>query len=216
MIRILSYIFPFRVKQYISKYSGNLDVAYFNGKKILDTDNSNYSYGSLQRILHKGLLEINFNNDIKSILVLGLGGGSIIETIRKDFLSDAFIELVEIDSTVIEIAKKEFGVDQYKNINIVNADAKDYLLTEKKKFDLIIVDIFIGNEIPEIFSQTDVLQKMTGLLSEKGTIIYNTMRTTIPKNSLLNIVNVFSKSGLDVQLIEKIESSNDLIIARKK
>jgi len=216
MIRILSYIFPFRVKQYISKYSGKLDVAYINGKKILDTDNSNYSYGSLQRILHKGLLEINFDSHTHSILVLGLGGGSIIETIRKDFKSDAFIELVEIDSTIIEVAKKEFGVDKYKNINIIHADAKDYLLTEKKKFDLIIVDIFIGNEIPEAFSQTDVLQKITGLLSEKGSIIYNTMRTTIPKNSLLNIVNVFSNSGLDVQLKEKIESSNDLIIARKK
>ena len=215
MKRLFSYLLPLRLKSYSSKINGELDINLVNGKKTLDTTKSNYSYGSLQKILQLGLSSIGFNNGIKRILVLGMGGGSIIETIRKDFKSDAFIELVDIDSDIISIAKTEFGINKFGNINIVNADASDYLNNCTEAFDLIIVDIFIINIVPLQFTESDFINQLICHLSSNGTIIYNTMRETMTSNVLNQMKNVFKNAGLKVNVMERVVLSNDLIIARK-
>ncbi|HWY11694.1 MAG TPA: fused MFS/spermidine synthase [Bacteroidia bacterium] len=215
MKKIFSHILPFSLKKYKSKFSGQLEINYNAGKKVLDTSNSNYSYGALQKILHRGLEEIKFNNDIKNILVLGLGGGSIIETIREDFKSKAFIELVDIDDVVITIAKEEFEIERFKNINIICDDAADYIKKTNKTFDLIIVDIFIIATIPEIFTETEFLTNLVNRLDPSGKIIYNTMRSTMPKETLNRIEKVFYEQDLKIKVLEKVEGSNDLIIAEK-
>lgn len=45
MKKILSYIAPIRVRKYASPINGALEVSFINGKKRLDTPNTNYSYG---------------------------------------------------------------------------------------------------------------------------------------------------------------------------
>ena len=57
--RLLSFLFPFTTK-YLSKYSGNVEVTLYNGRKVLDTANANYSYGLLQKVLRKSLLKVDF------------------------------------------------------------------------------------------------------------------------------------------------------------
>lgn len=53
-----------------------------NGKLVLDSKNTNYSYRNLQRILRTGLKNIGFKkiNKMSQILVLGVAGGSVIKT----------------------------------------------------------------------------------------------------------------------------------------
>ncbi|MFA6923429.1 MAG: fused MFS/spermidine synthase [Bacteroidales bacterium] len=214
--KAFSYIIPFRLKSYTSKINGNLEINLINGKKTLDTNKSNYSYGSLQKILHKGLLEIGFSKNIEKILVLGLGGGSIVQTIRKDFNSSAFIELVDIDSEIISIAINEFEINRFKNINIIHSDASDYLKNNNDTFDLIIIDIFIINTIPEIFTEIKFINSLTTHLNPNGKIIYNTMKETMTHELFSKIKNNFLEEGLKVKVIEKVEETNDLIIAEKQ
>ena len=54
---------------------------------VLDSKNTNYSYGSLQRILRLGLKNIGFDKIVPMdhILVLGVAGGSVIKTLVEDF-----------------------------------------------------------------------------------------------------------------------------------
>lgn len=73
--KILSYLSPISLKKYRSDIHGILRTELIDGKKVLSTQKGNYSYGSLQRILHKGLTEVGLDSSVKSILVLGLGGG---------------------------------------------------------------------------------------------------------------------------------------------
>ena len=103
MIRLLSYILPI-TKRIESQYNGTLEITWFNGKKHLNSKNANYSYGSLQEILRIGLQKIDLLN-CKKILVLGLGAGSVIETLRKDLNYNNHITALEIDPVIIEIAK---------------------------------------------------------------------------------------------------------------
>jgi spermidine synthase len=207
----LSYFIPVRIRDYPSDLSGCLEVNLVEGRKLLDTDVSNYSYGSLQRILLQGLKQVDFKR-VSSVLLLGLGGGSVIETIRRDLKSDASITAVDIDPAVIRIARDEFSIERY-GVTLVQADAAEYVLGKPGYFDLIIVDVFIRNSVPERFTCSQFLQALQGTLSERGTLMFNTMRETMPAEVLHRIIQAFRENGLAVRVEERVEGTNDVIIA---
>ena len=191
MKKPLSYLLPQRLKNYTSKINGELSINLVNGKKTLDTVRSNYSYGSLQQILHIGLYESGFPKNVNSVLVLGMGAGSIAQTIREHFKSSAFIELVDVDAEIIAIAKDEFEINKFSNINIVCDDALQYLQTASGKFDLIVVDIFIIDTVPDKFTQPEFITALSDHLNSKGKIIYNSIRKTMPRELFNGIKNSF-------------------------
>ena len=216
MKKLLSYLFPITLKKVNSEINGKLEVNLINGKKTLDTPTSNYSYGALQKVLHKGLSIIKFDSNVKKVLVLGLGAGSIIDTIRNDFKSAAYIELIENDPEVIKIAKDEFGINRFENINIINADAYDYVRTSSGKFEVIIVDIFIGNIIPQKFTTPEFIHDLASILEPNGKIIYNSMRSTMKKGNLDQLKSNFEQGDLMTTIHEHIESTNNLLVIDKK
>lgn len=211
--RLLSYIFPVRIKEFNSDLNGKLEINLVNGRKILDTQTSNYSYGSLQQILKTGLRKIGFNTSYNRVLVLGMGGGSVVQTIREDFFSGAFIELVEIDPQIVAIATNEFGILRYGNISIINGDAIVYIRNSKDFFNLIIVDLFIGDEVPVKFTEPEFIHDLSLRLEPGGKIIFNTMRETMNKTDFNRIKQCFLEMKLRINVLQGVGGLNDLIIA---
>ena len=74
--KIFSYLIPIKIYEAKSALSKSIEVTWANGELVLDSENANYSYGSLQRILRLGLKNIGFSKivDMSSILVLGVAG----------------------------------------------------------------------------------------------------------------------------------------------
>src|SRR5690606_25169349 len=116
--RLLSFIWP-QTTTVNSDYSGVLELTTVNGKKMLDSKNANYSFGSLQRILERGLREIELK-DVSSVVLLGLGGGSLIKSLRERFNYSGEIYAIDIDSVVIDIAKNEFNIQESEHLHIFN------------------------------------------------------------------------------------------------
>jgi hypothetical protein len=56
----------------------SIEITWTNGELVLDSENYNYSYGSLQH-LKIGLKSIGFDKIIKMnhVLILGVAGGSV-------------------------------------------------------------------------------------------------------------------------------------------
>src|SRR6187431_2170171 len=136
--RIWSFIAPITLKKYHSQYSGNLYVSLENGKKVLNTSQVNYSFNSLHRVFKKAFSKTNLKIPHEAkVLMLGLGAGSIVQIIRKEYRSNASIIAVEIDPVIIEIAKAEFGIEQLQPIRLVLEDATLYMNHHNEKFDLI-------------------------------------------------------------------------------
>jgi len=133
MIRLLSYIYP-TTRKVKSDFNGTLEITWYNGKKHLNTKNANYSYGSLQKILKIGLQKIDLSQ-CKKILVLGLGGGSVIKTLQQDFNYKNHITAIDIDPIITDIAKEEFEVTKSKNLEIICTDALLFMQQNKKQFD---------------------------------------------------------------------------------
>ena len=77
------------------------------------------------------------------VLVLGLGGGAVARALRK--LAPT-IEMVgvERDRAVVETARRHLGLDDL-DLEVLTLDARDYLARERRSFDLIIEDLFVGS-----------------------------------------------------------------------
>ena len=82
--RILSYFIPIKVYEIDSEINTSLEVAWNNGQLVLDSKNTNFSYGSLQRVMRIGLAHIGSDvvKKSNSALILGVAGGSVIQTLR--------------------------------------------------------------------------------------------------------------------------------------
>mgnify|MGYP001225635293 FL=1 len=215
--RVLSFLLPIKIHQKKSVYSKNLEVTWNNGYLVLDSENTNYSFGSLQRVLKKGLKYIGYERiqNFQSILVLGVPGGSVIETLKKEVKFEGKITGVEIDADVIELATKYFGLGNYKNVSIINDDAFEFVLKTKEKYDLIIIDIFQDTTMPNFLFEDFFINRINFLLNVNGFILFNTMVLGYQdRRRNVDYKNKFD-SNYSVRLYPKIEVHNELFTIKK-
>ena len=215
--RLLSYILPVKIYQKKSEFSKNLEVTWNNGYLVLDSENTNYSFGSLQRVLKKGLKYIGYEriNTFENILILGVAGGSVIETIKNDIKFKGKITGVEIDATAIEIANKYFGLNNYKNVEIIIEDAFEFVLKTKEKYDLIVIDIFQDTTMPNFLFEDFFINRINFLLNVNGFILFNTMVLDYQDRRRNATYKSKFDSNYSVRLYPKIEVHNELFTIKK-
>lgn len=112
---------------------------------------------------------------IKRILVLGVGGGAVIQQFQH-FLQPELIIGVELNPNHIYVAKNYFGVTQ-KNVELVEADAKQWVKQYTgKAFDMIIDDLFgeqDGEPVRAVEADTGWFKALTGMLTGDGVLVSN-------------------------------------------
>ncbi len=213
--RLLSYILPIKIYESKSEISQVLEVTWNNGKLVLDSKNTNYSYGSLQKVLRKGLVTIGFGkiNAMNEILILGVAGGSVIKTLADEVQFKGIITGVEIDEKVIKLSNDYFGLNQIENYISILADAKEFLASTTKKYDLIIIDIFEDSKMPDFLFEEKFVDCCKQILQEKGCILFNTMiLDSNLKEKNTSFINQFETTKYSVKTISNVEDFNELII----
>lgn len=119
--------------------------------------------GSLLRHIWKVGIKnlVPASEKIENILALGLGGGSNVRLVRKLYPKTT-ITAVEIDPQMVKIANKYFGLSKIAKLNIITEDAVKYVKELKKEnFDLILVDCFVGKNIPTALQELGFLKKLS-------------------------------------------------------
>lgn len=212
MIKYLSYLYPI-TRHITSKYSGTLEITWYNGKKHLNTKNANYSYGSLQAILKFGLERINLNH-MNSVLLLGLGGGSVIETLRKDFNYQKQITAVDIDPVIIQIAKTEYQLESNSNTHIICEDALQFIKENKTQYDLIIIDVFIDLKVPESFLELSFWEQVIHSKSANGIILFNASLEDQKSHQLKSVIEFLKTKVYKVEVYDKVNGTNTVIISQ--
>ena len=213
--KIFSYILPLKIYQTKSVLSKSIEVTWANGQLVLDSKNANYSYGSLQRILRLGLKNIGFDKifAMEQILVLGVAGGSVIKTLVEEIKFKGKITGVEIDPEIINIADAYFQLNEVKNLTIIIDDAFEYVLKTRKKYDLIIIDVFQDTTMPNFLFEPFFTNRVCTLLKSRGFILFNTMLLNEKQNQRnRKYVNEFYKNHFKIKTIPRIEVHNELII----
>ena len=216
--KIFSYLIPIKIYQSKSSLSKSIEVTWANGELVLDSENANYSYGSLQRILRIGLKNIGFEKiaAMEHILVLGVAGGSVIKTLVDEIKFKGKITGVEIDSDIIKVANKYFALDKIPQLDIVIEDAFEFVLKTKNKYDLIIIDIFQDTTMPNFLFETFFINRICFLLKSRGFILFNTMILNETQNIRnQKYVSEFYENQFRIRTIPRIEIHNELIVIEK-
>ena len=118
--------------------------------------------------------------DPERILIIGLGGGTLPNALR-DILPSAVIDTVEIDEAVVRVAKQFFGFVEDQQNRVYVQDARVFgkrAALRGEQYDLIILDAFDGEYIPEHLMTVEFLSEMRGLLSDDGVLVANTFASS--------------------------------------
>jgi spermidine synthase len=78
----------------------------------------------------------------RRVLVLGLAAGSVAHALRV-LDPDAEITGVELDAEVVRAARRHFGLGRLE-VEVVVGDALEFLRRDRRRFDLIVEDLFVG------------------------------------------------------------------------
>jgi len=137
--------------------------------------NGSVQSGRYIQSLWKGAIKkFGISKDLawKNILVFGVGGGTVIDILHEKF-PNARITAVDIDPMIIDIAKKYFLTRDCSYIRFVSADAKAYVTKTEKQYDCIVIDIFIGNAVPDFVKTKEFIGNCRKGLSPNGVLLVN-------------------------------------------
>lgn len=149
----------------------NLKLSLNTGRYLLSTENAIYSYEDRYYSFKVALNALKPElRKAENALILGFGMGSIAWMLRNHFQSNIAITGVEIDPWITEQFDKYYS---YENIHLTNGDALSFLKESRLKFDLIFIDLFEEDLVPEEFQQIAFFQKVKAQLKPNGTVICN-------------------------------------------
>lgn len=125
------------------------------------------------RMSFAGLLA---NPEPRYAMMVGLGGGTI-SNVLTELYPKLTIDLVEIDEAVVRVARDYFDFRESANTNVFIQDGRVFTRRAKiqgKKYDLIILDAYTGDYIPEHLMTQEFLQDVHDLLTPDGIVVANT------------------------------------------
>lgn len=173
-----NYLTTQTIKEYRSLHNGLIQVVLAFNRPRLIIGGMLQSGRLMQKVWNKAIGQVKKKGQkVEQALIIGLGCGDVAFEIQK-YYPRAQMTGVEIDDQVIEAAQCYFNLATIKNLKIAIDDGVKYadkLAKQKagKKFDLIIVDAFIGKQIPKGFKTKKFFTALTRLLAHNGAVIYN-------------------------------------------
>ena len=161
------------------------------------------------KLVFAGLL---VNAEPKRILVVGLGGGSLPQAFRT-LLPNTVIDVVEIDAAVVKVARDHFKYEISEPGELFVQDARIFgkrAGAMGRRYDLILLDAFNGDYIPEHLMTREYLTETQHLLSPGGVLLANTFSISkLYHHEGATYASVFGR----FQTVSTAASSNRVIMA---
>lgn len=179
-MKLFSYIFPQTVARFSTPYNREIRINEEKGKYKLLVNGSSQSGEYVKKLWQHAFVAFGIipSPDIRSILVLGVAGGTVIHLARALF-PQALIEGVDIDPKMLDIGRQYFGLNKIEGLMLTASDAFAFLsraADQKKHWDLILVDVHVGPNVPPFIGEPDFLQLLKKSTSAKGMVIINYLR----------------------------------------
>lgn len=97
----------------------------------------------------------------------------MIKEVHKCF-PQSLITAVDLDPVMVDVAKKYFGLGKIANLKINIADAVNFIQRDsEEKYDLIVVDLFIGKLNPPKIHGMEFLKNLKRIKKSEGLVLYN-------------------------------------------
>ena len=145
---------------------------------------------------------------LKTMLMVGLGGGSVSEYLLRH-VPELHVTSVEIDPGVVAAAKKYFGVEEGPRHKLATGDGRVFLARNKAKYDVVMIDAFRGGYVPFHLLTNEFYTLLASRMEPDGVAVMNLRaRTQLFDSSLVTLRRTF-------KTIEVYEwSGNAIVLAR--
>lgn len=171
---LLSYIKDVHIESASSEYNEELNVLLVKGEYQLVTPEAIYSYGHRYDNYFNAFKKADLEKEnIDEVLLLGLGLGSIPLMLEKHFNKDYRYTAVEIDVDIIQLASKYVLNHLDSEITTICADALNFVKIDPNQYDLVAMDVFISDYIPEEFESTEFLLDLKEKIAPGGLLMFN-------------------------------------------
>lgn len=125
-----------------------------------------------------------FNPEFKKVLMFGGAAYSYPKDYLKEY-PESFIDVVEIDPKMTELAKKYFRLKDDEKLRIFHEDGRVFLNKNKEKYDAILGDAFTSKySVPYQLTTLSAVQKQYDSLNENGLVILNIISAIEGEKSL--------------------------------
>lgn len=194
----LTFLVPRQLYSGSSRYSDSIEVVVSFGNRKLLVNGITQSGRYPTKLFQRGLqtLQLWHEGPMKQILVLGIGGGDIFHLLRKQY-SRAHLCGIDIDAKIVQLGKKYFGLRDIPNTTYIVADAKKFSKrqSQKKIYDCVIIDLYIGNSVPDFVISKGFFKDVKRLLRPGGSIMFNffsyTHQPDVKQEILFTLKSIF-------------------------
>jgi len=161
---------------------------------------------SLDSYIH-ALYSFAIQSKAKTALMIGCGGGVLATMLTR---AGVAVTVVDIDKASFKLAKTHFGMPASVVCHV--ADGLAFVQKSRKRFDLLIVDAFIGETIPPQFTGDDFCHAARRALKKNGTLLMNVCLDG--KNDLAadRVAARFKQNNWTVRLIDQRGPQRNAIV----
>jgi spermidine synthase len=110
--------------------------------------------------------------DATRTLVIGLGGGSVIKRMWRDY-PDMRLDVVELDPDIVDVAYRFFELPQDDRISVFVDDGRRFMETAADTYDIAIVDAFDEDRVPRPLTTEEFMRLVRDRLAPDGVVAYN-------------------------------------------
>ena len=208
-----------------SKYNGKIEVVQV-GKtlKIIVggiLQSVNWDSPNARRLVWGRVLDVLEQNTqtLRNIFIMGLGGGTMQHLISKEY-PNAHIVSVDIDSVMVDIARKYFDLDSIPNHRVIVGDACKVIIEPnsfelvKKSFHVALVDIYIGSKFPDLGNSGNFVAAVKDMVVPGGLVIFNRIYTENHQDEVNNFIDFIGDFLHDVKtlVIAGYTNSDNILI----
>ncbi len=114
--------------------------------------------------------------DPKDALVLGTAAGIQVEQIKRDF-SSIHVDAVDIDKDAIDAGVRYFSLKEDNRTTIFIDDARHFVSSADKSYDLVIVDVFRSNSPPPHIATVEFVRSLKSVMEPDAAVAVNLIGT---------------------------------------
>ncbi|WP_336342770.1 spermidine synthase [Halalkalicoccus ordinarius] len=152
---------------------GDTRTLYLDGQRhsAMDLDDPDRHVFDYTRYFHLPYLMADDPDEIDRVLFVGGGGFTGPKQFEREY--DATVDVVEIDPEVIDVGEEYFGVEESDQLNVYNADGREFLRETDRTYDLIVLDAYKKDKVPFQLTTVEFMQLANDRLSEDGILLAN-------------------------------------------
>lgn len=150
----------------------------------------------------------------KSILMLGLAGGTAFRTLRH-LLPDCRLTAIDIDGEIIDLARQHMHLDEL-DIEVITADAYQWLEKNQRTFDIVFDDIYLAGKT-DVFRprawDAKLLDHLSRAVAQGGLLAVNLVTGEGHRTMQSLTRKILRETFPQVRSLKTIEGMNEVLVA---